>query len=526
MFRPEHRSVASAVLVGALGLLLATYTLEPLRQAQWSIVDDHEIADFVGDSGHLLLREIPEKLRHTEVGRAGQSPRFRPSYYGLRLLETSLWGLDPAPWYRVRRVLYALSVLLVGSVLAGRIGLIATIGGLTWVLSGPYWFHVWGRLGPAETYAVFGAALWLYGIHLLWPVRAMRAPWRWLGLLALVVGSAIVVGAKETLMILAVPNAILAAVEARAGRTGGARWWACVIAVLLAFTVAAPLAIYFAKSGIDHYGRSVALGARVAVFMQGVRHLTLLHVAFALALVLWLDARTGGPIGTLGASPALRRLTSRLVLVSAGALGLFLTQFVFYNGDITPGTHYEFPASLASPALLISVAILLRRFLREVGAVRADRVVAGLTALALVGLALLSLEGFGVQRRLGAQWARATQDFTATITRAAAAARADPAVPVVVSSGRPRDVEPILSVGRFLRALGAPNVRFLMLDWESGRGQWNALDVYLAPSVERASRDGGLGYEPLTRLQPGAPCFSLGLGTAPRSTCRSLGRIS
>jgi hypothetical protein len=85
-------------------------------------------------------------------------------------------GLAPPRWYRARIALYSLSVLLVGWVVAARIGLLATVGLLTWVLSGRYWFHVWGRLGPSETYAVFGGAVWLYGIHLLWPAAEVSGP--------------------------------------------------------------------------------------------------------------------------------------------------------------------------------------------------------------------------------------------------------------------------------------------------------------------------------------------------------------
>ena len=421
-----------------------------------------------------------------------------------------------------------MSVLLVGWVVAARIGLLATVGLLIWVFSGRYWFHVWGRLGPAESYAVFGAALWLYGIHLLWPVAegGRRPRWRLVvGLVLFVIGNAVVIGVKESLLVLAVPNALLAVVETRAGRSGGARWWACVAGVVAAVAVATPLAIYYSSIEFDQYGRSVDPLARLRVLARGVRRLTAVHVAFLLALAVWIGTRVGSRIGAFSSSAAWRRLTSQLILASAGALGLFLVQFVLYNGDITPDTHYEFPTSLLAPALVVAAAILLRLFLQGVGASRAERVVYHVTGLVLVCLALLSADGLRQQRTMAHNWAKGTEDFTAAMRQAAAVARTAPDIPVVVTSGRPLDIEPILAVGRFLQVLGAANTRFLVLDWESDRWQWNALDRHLAPSVEAASRDGGLGYEPIARLRPDAPCFSIGLRAAPRPTCHSLGRL-
>jgi hypothetical protein len=92
-------------------------------------------------------------------------------------------------------------------------------------------------------------------------------------------------------------------------------------------------------------------------------------------------------------------------------------------------------------------------------------------------------------------------------------------------SGRPLDIEPILSVERFLRKLNVSNRRFLVLDWQSGRSQWSPLDAHLAPGLERVAQEGWLGYEPEARLDPEAPCFSIGLSREPRQACRSLGRL-
>ncbi len=518
-----------AAILSLVALMLATYSLGPLNRSQWAIQDDHEIAFFAGPTGHLSFWDIPRTLAESEIGSAGRIARFRPSYMGLRLLEVSLWGFSPTGWFRTRMVLYSLSVFLVGWVVAARIGIVAAVGVLVWVLSAPYWFYVWGRLGVAESYAAFGCALWALGIYLLWSDATTSAHiprYRLsLGILLFVLGNAVAVGGKETLLILAVPNLILAIVEIRSGRRGGARSWACLANVLVAIAVATPLLFYFTAKPVDYYGQSVELQQRVAVLALGAIRLTILHDAFIVALAVWLGTRILAFSRIVRPSSAWHRLTSFLTLASASALALFLSQFVLYNGDITPNTHYQFPAALAGPALLVVISICLRDYFHRTGALRTERAVYYISAAAFLGVALLSLHGFREQRETSQGWAAATTDFTTRVTAAATMARAHHNVPIVIISGRPLDFEPIVSVDRFLRVLGASNPLFLVLDWDTSRRQWSPLELHIASSVEQLARDGGLGFQPARQLNPAAPCLSIGLSHEPRQSCRSLGRL-
>ena len=517
-----------AAVLSFVAVTLATYCLGPLERSQWAIQDDHEIAFFAGPTGRLSFSDIPRTLAETEIGSAGRTARFRPSYMGLRLLEVSLWGFAPTGWFRTRMVLYSVSVFLVGWVVAARIGIVGAVGVLVWVLSAGYWFHVWGRLGVSESYAAFGCALWAFGIHLLWsgatPSAHVSRYRLGAGILLFVLGNAVAVGGKETLLILVVPNLMLAIVEMRSGRGAGVRAWACLANVLVAMAVATPLLIYFGARPVDVYGNSVAFQRRAAVLALGAMRLTALHYAFIVAVALWLGTRILAFTGMIRPSAAWHRLTFRLVLASAGAVALFLAQFVLYNGDITP-THYQFPAALAGPALLVVVSLYVREFFRRTGALLAERAVSYVSAGVFVGLALLSLHGFREQRGQSRGWAAATTDFTTRITAAATTARADRNVPIVVLSGRPLDYEPIVSIERFLRALGASNPSFLVLDWDAGRQQWSPLEIHLASGVERLAREGGPGFQPASQLDPAAPCLSIGLSHEPRQSCRSLGRL-
>src|SRR5262245_38435110 len=93
----------AACLFSSAGLLYPNFS------AGWGIIDDHEVMAFVGNQGHLGLGQIPQLLGKTEVVKIGQRfPRYRPTYYFLRLLETALWRNDPFFWYAFRVVLFGI----------------------------------------------------------------------------------------------------------------------------------------------------------------------------------------------------------------------------------------------------------------------------------------------------------------------------------------------------------------------------------------------------------------------------------
>jgi hypothetical protein len=99
----------------------------------------------LGQTTHLAARMEQIPSRHTREA-APDRDRFcrRPSAVSTFVLWTPASG--------------ELAAGIRAGALAARTSLLAAVGVLGWVPSGTYWFHVWGRLGPSEAYAVFGAA--------------------------------------------------------------------------------------------------------------------------------------------------------------------------------------------------------------------------------------------------------------------------------------------------------------------------------------------------------------------------------
>ena len=87
-----------ACLSGAISFILIG---RQIYQANWGLIDDHEIFHFLGPGLRLPLADIwSTLLAKTEVG--SLQGRFRPGYYTVKLIETSLWGSNVHLWYLAR----------------------------------------------------------------------------------------------------------------------------------------------------------------------------------------------------------------------------------------------------------------------------------------------------------------------------------------------------------------------------------------------------------------------------------------
>ena len=67
-----------------VGMFLAGNNLK----AEFGPIDDHEVVNWLGADRKILLSEIPQMLKETELGRFGKYARYRPSYYTLRIGES------------------------------------------------------------------------------------------------------------------------------------------------------------------------------------------------------------------------------------------------------------------------------------------------------------------------------------------------------------------------------------------------------------------------------------------------------
>src|SRR5208337_574033 len=110
--QPADQSVSGITRSNRLGLacglflvwLYLALCLWPSLNADFWVLDDHDIATLVGPANRLAVQDIPGLIRTWAFETCG---RFRPGYYILRICETWWRGSNPHLWH-VDRIILAL----------------------------------------------------------------------------------------------------------------------------------------------------------------------------------------------------------------------------------------------------------------------------------------------------------------------------------------------------------------------------------------------------------------------------------
>lgn len=509
-------------------LLVTTILIGKNLGAEWSIIDDHEIAVTLGPGQQLSFRALGSLLAaHREVG----SPtldwtRYRPSYYALRFFECYLWGDRPALWYLCRCVLFGVSAAIFGNLLARWLGsMLASLLALA-SLTYSFWADIFSRLGPAEIYAVVGVALFVQGLAALCSRKyvAVSASW-WLLLTA---GALLAMGSKENFLLLLPCTWLLAA---SLWRRRQLRWFGGVCLLLITTYGLFIGLVVFAKlrhTQVDVYQASVAPQDRASLLKPAVE--TFVSRAEG-ELLIWGGAVTFAiTLCAFLLRPANRRLRSMLIralLAAAGAILLFVSQYVFYNGDWPNDRRYDFPGLLVYPFLAGVELWLLLGALRSMRISSASR--RAVYGWALAGLTWLILDqGFPLAEQVSHNVAQ-TLWFSNALDRLVRRLNAEPARPLVLISHRAWDYEPVLSLKRFLYARQIQNPIFLRLtyspaDYEHPSGIAQAMELReLSEKGSCRTMAPPWTFHPLGELPAGRLPLGIGFSGPPGPETESLG---
>jgi hypothetical protein len=439
------------VLAGCLAF--AAWLFYPMLGADFWALDDHELVSFLpAGSPRLGISEaVQVVLQKTEVGRPGSFPRYRPSYYTLRVAELYLWHLNAHLWFAARFCLVLVSFALLAHLATGFLGPLC--GGLLAVvaLTPVYWGETWARTGTAEQYATLGLALFCVGAaSLLKSLRDDRPPaWAvWL----VVFGCILAAGSKELFL----PTSVLSAFCLVVPRIRRKLTWLQLVA--LGFTIVyCVLIAWSVRAGIAHNGGYTIYGQHPdAAYLQRVtrRFIELSAPYFGVMLLTQVLALAMGLFQRMDRH-VLASMQRRFLLAEAVGFAVLFWILVFYAGDWPVRSYYDFPGLLLIPACIGLCLFLLDRTLAFNPSATGSRLL--LSAVSVVGLVLyLHAAGFPLRPRLAvyAGKSRQYQEDLTTISRHAAT---HPAYPIVFSVAHPSDDESVYASRLFLHAKGVDN---------------------------------------------------------------------
>ena len=507
----------------------------PNLEAQWGIIDDHEVFSYLGDDLELQMNEIlPVLVNCTEIGNYGKTTRYRPAYHFIRILESWLWGAKVHYWYFFRFLLLVTSVFLLWKSLQPFLGTI--LGGLLtlMLISGPWMGNIFSRLGPSETYAFCGLSIYIYSSYKLLEhdgLRVISIKWWSIHTIACLV----CIGSKENFLFL-LPLVWVGALYAMY-KQKRVLWPAIgemVLVTALSALIVGSLILGLKAQGSDVYSNPVDFGSRINIAVSGLLHFNWIPLAFAIlmlscSLVLYW-------FGNRARIDLLITPLINFVIFESILFLLWMFQYIFYNGNLPWNSRYQFPIywfEVLSIALAIYYVFVLsknydNRLLKVLGKYKFQ------VAFSVGFLFFLSYSG-GTKFDLRKIYESAvmnkeiTTKFSKKMKYAVETLTQDPDKPVLFEIHHISDYEPVISVFSYFNAYRVKNPRFLKVNL-SQSNNFSLNHMNLLKTLTDA--EGGKQFHRKVRFIPlqsadldTDSCYVLGFSKEPASPCTSLGKI-
>jgi hypothetical protein len=403
-----------------------------------------------------------------------------------------------------------------------------------YTLTFPYWSEIGTWLAVGETYALAGLGLFIWGMReVLLPQGSVRKDARVAGSLAVLLGAVLCIGSKENFVLLCIPCLYLACRGIR--ERNAAAWLPASAGVLYCALIIFGVLRAVVRSGVDFYGNSVSLPARVGVVLAAIRIpanatalatlVTLMAGLLVLLAFRWHDDRIKIPI-----------LRAQFWL--ACLILIYISQLYFYDGAWPTGQRFDFPGMLYIPAaiyILFDLGISLVRETERAIPTRAARL-----ALVAVLTALTFFKGYATTIRFVTDYVDSTKRFARHLQHISAVLNVNRDSALVIESGRPGDFRWIFAYDRFLRAYGVTNKLFVRIhgyppESTDSAEDHRATSILLQISEEgrsiydwlnhvgRSSLRHDPGYSPLRELDDfGSRCFSLSLSGHFETECQPI----
>lgn len=456
--------------------------------AKFGIIDDSDIAYFLGSDKKISLSEFPRIILSTEVGNFGSTLRYRPAYYIMKVTESSIWKDNPHLWYFARYAILTLFLFLLSYIISNFLGIVPAIIFSLFVMTGAYWSGVWARLGPSEIYMVLGLSLYSFGL-----LRIIEAdmesifPW-----LLFLLGGLVAIGSKENMVILAIPSLCLLIYRIIHRKLD----WKLIIPILhilLALLISVGIYLAISKTGHDFYDNQIGTGGSLALVLRGIiRTIKDFKIVEIILIGLFLLVSKIIVLGRINLKEFFSRNIKTIVLLIFLCF-VYFTQFVFYSGGWPNGTRYDFPGILAKQLFWLICFYLLAKLLLLFNSNKSKPILLQLNII-FFGLLLISVVNTGYYPLIKASENNAliTSTFTRNLGELSDLAKGYPGYPLVLKSESTRDYEAVFSLERFTRFMGVSNL--IYLDYKDvNLEKRSGLEKQLSETLTQISKNGTSG---------------------------------
>lgn len=511
LIQKKNKTIVDSICYLLL-FLIVIYSFGPTLGAGWGVIDDHEIMHFIGRNYRLQLQDVITVLQGTELNMHSETPRYRPTYYILRLIECFAWGKDPALWYLARvaiALFFGFSLIKLSLSLTNPL---LTIGFIFYAMSSSYWLDIFARLGPAEVYAAFGLSFFIVGL-----LRIKVLPSSWTAIFLISIGILIMVGSKENFLVFGI--APIFVMYFLWHRLTLGRMVILSIPVFFAVWITGVVFLRLAGQGTDIYAGDVSLINRLQilkqVFMSGAVQLWSFQI-FILTL-LWFSKLKVMCMSRFG---GLHIHLQQCLLINATLFFIYISQVVFYGSGwpINSSPRYLFPAYIS---MYFGIYLCFCCALEIIFSIISNRKSEILICLGIaLGLTVISGPSLSKIRLASIKVADETRLFESHLQAIISALMVSSNITLVIDVNSPWDFEPMYSLARYLRSCGLDNSIAIRLNgFTSDTIYPSMLERNLAARMEKISQEGDGEYFTGLKWADPSKCVSAGIGILPAKKC-------
>ncbi|MBF0299857.1 MAG: hypothetical protein HQK51_14115 [Oligoflexia bacterium] len=463
--------------------LFTLLVLHPNIKAKWGAIDDHESMLFLATKAELTSTQIISEWGKEEIKKFGNSKRVRPFYYLLRELETHLWQFNVEGWYLTRIFFCVLVMFTIWYIFSNYVGLFTALLFTLLTTNERFWADLWTRLGPSESYAAAGLAVWsLVFYKILLRLKTGTAPALWMYLIFFL-SSLVVIGAKENMVFMAGfvffleiklilsnlnNNKFEHKFEPKVVNKAVNKIGHILNISVLIFTAMMMLSIILAmgKYQADIYGTSVETASRLNSLIRGFFRLKIVHISFYLSTILFIlsHAHFNFRYNFLNKLSSLTKEIRLLWYAEFVMVAIYAFQFAFYNRNWPPSMRYDFPIQLTIFLSLFFFYLFILKFLSQYDSSRKYKrnfilifnlgIIIYLLARNLMGLSYVDIHKNAVRNQ---QRTNTLMEKIMEIKNLTSLNSENSLKPIILISHNPWNAEFLISITRFFKAYKITN---------------------------------------------------------------------
>ena len=126
---------------------------------KFSIIDDHQIASFMGSDESFEISEIKKNLNYKEI--TGKTDRFRPTFHIAYLFEISLFDANTSYYYILRIIIFALFLFSTFYLINQFNNLLISSLLLFLIILQGFWFDILSRIILSEIHSIAGLIIFI-----------------------------------------------------------------------------------------------------------------------------------------------------------------------------------------------------------------------------------------------------------------------------------------------------------------------------------------------------------------------------